>query len=141
MSALIAETVDSINGGLRVPVQQTGGNVPRVRVRREQIQQVLLNVILNAQQVVADRGEIRIDTEQIRESVVVTVTDTGPGIPSAELRTLFQKFRTTKAGGLGIGLYQCKQIIEAHRGKISVNSEAGRGTCVRIELPIGAPAT
>jgi len=68
--------------------------------------------------------------------VVVTVADTGPGVEPEELRTLFQPFRTTKEGGLGIGLFQCKRILEAHRGTIHIESEVGRGTSVRIELPI-----
>jgi signal transduction histidine kinase len=68
--------------------------------------------------------------------VVVTVADTGEGIGPADLRTLFQPFRTTKTDGLGIGLYECKRVIEAHGGTIRVESEVGRGTSVRIELPI-----
>lgn len=133
---VITETVGSINWGLRVPVVTTGEVMAPVRVVREQLQQVLLNVILNARQASGEGGEIRVSAEQVNESVVITVADTGPGIPPAELRMLFQPFRTTKQEGLGIGLYECKQIVEAYRGAIRVESEMGRGTRVRIELPI-----
>ncbi|MEE8241286.1 MAG: ATP-binding protein, partial [Nitrospirales bacterium] len=147
VSEVLAETVESMNGALRVPVKTTGEPVPPVLIVREQLQQVLLNVVLNARQAVdqgrpqkaGEEGEIRITTAQDNGCVVVTVTDTGPGIPAAELQRLFQPFRSSKEGGLGIGLYECKRIIEAHRGVIRVESEEGRGTCVRIELPIATP--
>lgn len=140
---LIAETVISMNGGLVAPVEVGGERVTPVRIVREQLQQVLLNVILNAQQAIqqadcpaGDRGRVRIRTEQMNGSVVVTVADTGPGIGPDELRTLFQPFRTSKPGGLGIGLYECKRIIESHQGTIRVESKVGQGTTVTIKLPI-----
>src|SRR3989441_340787 len=141
---VIAETVGSLNGALPVSVETAGERVPPVLIVREQLQQVLLNLILNAGQAIrgnaahagAPGGAVRITTQQVNGSVVVTVADTGPGIEPEELRTLFQPFRTTKKGGLGIGLFQCKRILEAHRGTIHIESEVGRGTRVRIELPI-----
>lgn len=144
---VIAETVGSLKGTRAAPVETAGERVPPVWIVREQLQQVLLNVILNAGQAFrangadagAPGGAVRITTEQVNGSVVVTVADTGPGIEPAELRTLFQPFRTTKAEGLGIGLYQCKRILEAHRGAIHIESQVGRGTRVRIELPIASP--
>jgi signal transduction histidine kinase len=136
---VIAETVGSLNGALPVSVETAGERVPPVSIVREQLQQVLLNVIMNAGQAIrangAHAGAVRITTQQVNGSVVVTVADTGPGIEPEELRTLFQPFRTTKEGGLGIGLFQCKRILEAHRGTIHIESEVGRGTSVRIELP------
>jgi len=127
---------------------RTTGRVPPVLVVREQLQQVLLNVILNAGQALrgngahagAPGGAVRISTQQENGCVVVTVADTGPGIEPDKLRTLFQPFRTTKEGGLGIGLFQCKRILEAHRGTIHIESEVGRGTSVRIELPVASTA-
>jgi putative PEP-CTERM system histidine kinase len=141
---VIAETVNSINGGHDVRLKTGGERVPPVAIAREPLHQVLLNLIINAQHAVqqvgqqagGERGEIRISTEQENGSVVVTVADTGRGIGPADLRTLFQPFRTTKTDGLGIGLYECKRVIEAHGGTIRVESEVGRGTSVRIELPI-----
>jgi len=137
---LVAETVGSFDVGCPVKVKVGGEAVPLVKVPRGELQQVLLNLLLNAQQAQqaqsAGNGEIRVETREVEGSVVVTVTDQGPGIPSHQLRTLFEPFRTTKDGGLGIGLYECRRIIEAQRGKIRFDSEPGRGTEVRIELPI-----
>lgn len=137
---VIAETVGSFEAGRPVKVKVGGEAVPPVKVPRGELQQVLLNLLLNAQQAQqaqsAANGEIRIETREVEGSVVVTVTDQGPGIDSHQLRTLFEPFRTTKDGGLGIGLYECRRIIEAQRGKIRFDSEPGRGTEVRIELPI-----
>ena len=145
---VIAETVGSLNGALPVSVETAGERVPPVLIVREQLQQVLLNLILNAGQAIrangahagAPGGAVRITTQQVNGSVVVTVADTGPGIEPEELRTLFQPFRTTKEGGLGIGLFQCKRILEAHRGTIHIESEVGRGTSVTIELPVAPTA-
>ena len=108
--------------------------------REDQLQQVLLNLVLNAQQADGGRRQtedrnICIDTEEREGTVIITVTDQGPGIPPEKLQTLFQPFHSTKSSGLGLGLYQCKRIIEEHGGSIRVHSEVGRGTEVRIELP------
>ena len=107
---------------------------------------MLLNLILNAQQELQEKRadseepDICITTEQGHGSVIVTITDRGPGIPAAELQTLFQPFKSTKSGGLGLGLYQCKRIVEEHGGSIRIRSEVGQGTEVRLELPAAAPA-
>jgi len=66
---------------------------------------------------------------------MVTVTDTGCGIPSPMLESLFQPSQSSRPGGLGVGLYQCKQMVEAHRGTIEIRSQQGEGTKVKIELP------
>lgn len=145
---VIAETLGSLNGALPVSLEMALERVPPVSIVREQLHQVLLNVILNAGQAIrangaqagAWGGAVRITTQRVNGFVVVTVADTGPGIEPDKLRTLFQPFRTTKEGGLGIGLFQCKRILEAHRGSIHVESEVGRGTRVRIELPVASTA-
>ena len=98
--------------------------------------QVLLNVILNAKQAIGQEGDISIGIEESGGSIMVTVTDTGCGIPSPMLESLFQPSQSSRPGGLGVGLYQCKQMVEAHRGTIEIRSQQGQGTQVRIELPL-----
>jgi hypothetical protein len=103
---------------------------------RDQIHQVLLNVILNAKQAIGQEGDISIGIHESGGSVVVTVEDTGCGISSTKLESLFRPSQSSRPGGLGVGLYQCKQIVEAHGGTIEIRSELGKGTQVRIELPL-----
>jgi putative PEP-CTERM system histidine kinase len=140
MSNLIDETVAPIRGEGQGGLYVSGEPVPPVMAVREQIHQVLLNVVLNAKQAIGEKGNISIAIEQSNGSVVVTVDDTGSGIPSSMLESLFRPSQSSRPGGLGIGLYQCKQIVEAHQGTIQLQSEEGKGTQVRIALPIYRPA-
>jgi putative PEP-CTERM system histidine kinase len=136
---LIDETVRPIRGEGNAQVCVGGEPVPPVLAVREQIHQVLLNVVLNAKQAIGQDGTICVTTGQQNGSVVVTIEDTGVGIPASKLSTLFRPSQSSRPGGLGIGLYQCKQIVEAHQGTIQMRSEEGKGTQVRIELPIYHP--
>jgi putative PEP-CTERM system histidine kinase len=139
LSDLIDETVTPIRGEGNMQVYVGGEPVPPVLAVREQIHQVLLNVVLNAKQAIGQDGTIYVTTGQQNSSVVVTIEDTGVGIPASKLSTLFRPSQSSRPGGLGIGLYQCKQIVEAHQGTIQMRSEEGKGTQVRIELPIYRP--
>jgi signal transduction histidine kinase len=96
----------------------------------------LLNVVLNAKQAIGGNGEISVALAQHNGLALVTVDDTGDGIPPEMLESLFRPSQSSRSGGLGVGLYQCRQIVEAHQGTIHVRSEIGKGTQVRIELPI-----
>ena len=124
-----------MRGEERVRLHVAGGPVQSIIAVRDQIHQVLLNVILNAKQAIGQKGDISIGIEQSGGSIIVTVADTGCGIPSSRLESLFQPSQSSRPGGLGVGLYQCKQIVEAHRGTIEIRSQQGQGTQVRIELP------
>ena len=140
--SLIHETVEPIRAGGGIRWEVDCQPVPPIAAVREQIHQVLLNVVLNAKQALPEGGAILIATAERDGVVAVTVEDTGVGIPSSKLSALFRPAQSTRPGGLGIGLYQCKQIIEAHQGTIRIQSEAGKGTKVEIKLPIyHAPAT
>jgi two-component system sensor histidine kinase VicK len=82
---------------------------------------------------------IVVGLKQIGKLLIVSFTDHGPGIPATSLPLIFNRFyrvRSEKATGTGLGLYICKQIIEAHRGKIWAESNPGQGTTFFIELPI-----
>jgi putative PEP-CTERM system histidine kinase len=134
--ALVEEIVAPITSAGIAPIQVHGAPVEGVSGIREQIHQVLLNVVLNAKQAIGQNGDISISIEQLENSVRVTVSDTGNGIPENLLEALFRPSQSYRAGGLGIGLYQCKQIMEAHRGTIQVRSDEGKGTQVRLEFPL-----
>jgi putative PEP-CTERM system histidine kinase len=135
--ALVEEIVAPMRSAGSAPIRVNGGPVERIQGIPEQIHQVLLNVLLNAKQAIGQHGHISIFIEQTEGSVRVTVRDTGNGIPENLLEALFRPSQSYRAGGLGIGLYQCKQIMEAHRGTIQVRSDnEGKGTQVQLEFPL-----
>jgi two-component system, NtrC family, sensor kinase len=111
-----------------------------VIVAWEQIQQVLINVVLNAKQAITRDGAITIALTEADGYARVTVEDTGCGIPPGKLEHLFKPSQSGRPGGLGVGLYQCKQIVDAHHGTIRIRSEAGKGTEVTMELPLAPTA-
>lgn len=111
--------------------------LPKVLLDREQMLKVVTNLVLNAREAVPADGEVRVETEQSNGWAVLTVADNGCGIAAEFLnRSLFRPFQTTKKNGLGIGLFQSKMIVEAHKGRIQVESQPGKGTTFRIILPV-----
>ena len=102
----------------------------------EQLEGVIRNLTMNAIEAIKGEGKVRIQTFQDGDEAVLVVSDNGCGM-SAEFmsRSLFRPFRSTK-GGLGIGLYQCKQVAEAHGGRLEVESTEGQGTTCVLRLPI-----
>ena len=134
--ALVEEVVAPIREAGTVPIRVDGGPVGSVLGMREQLHQVLLNTVLNAQQAIGKNGSISITVKQLDSSIRIDVEDTGVGIPADRLETLFRPSPSRQVSGLGIGLYQSKQIIEAHGGAVQVRSEEGRGTQVYIEFPL-----
>ncbi len=114
--------------------------LPRLYLDREQILKVVTNLVLNATQAVSSKGRVCIETTHRNGWVVLAVADNGCGM-SAEFqqRSLFRPFQTTKKKGLGIGVFQSKMIVEAHGGRIEVESELGKGTTFRVLLPVQRP--
>jgi len=110
---------------------------PVILLDREQMAKVVTNLVLNASEASAPSGEIRIETSQNNGWAVLQVADKGCGMASEFLnRALFRPFQTTKKKGLGIGMFQSKMIVEAHGGRIEVESEVNKGTTFRVLLPI-----
>jgi putative PEP-CTERM system histidine kinase len=104
---------------------------------REQIAKVVTNLVLNASEAIAPSGEIRIETSQNNGWAVLLVADDGCGMGTEFMsHALFRPFQTTKKKGLGIGMFQSKMIVEAHGGRIEVESEVQKGTTFRVLLPI-----
>ena len=136
LSAMLDDIVAPMRRDPAARLSVTVVPVPPIMAVRDQIHQVLLNVVLNAKQAIGGNGEISVALAQHNGSALVTVDDTGDGIPPEMLESLFRPSQSSRSGGLGVGLYQCRQIVEAHQGTIQVRSEIGKGTHVRIELPI-----
>lgn len=113
-------------------------------VNAGQIQQVLVNLIINARQAMGTGGTLNLSVSRNREAGMseITVRDTGPGIPAEKLPRIFERFYSTKTadeqgqGGSGLGLALCKEIIDTHKGRIRVESTLGRGTTFTLRLPM-----
>ncbi len=105
----------------------------------DQISKVLLNLILNAQESMDPNGSIDFQTEATQTHAVFVVRDKGVGMSPEYIRnSLFRPFRSTKRSGLGIGMFQSKLIVEAHSGKIEVESKVGNGTVFKVHIPISS---
>jgi signal transduction histidine kinase len=115
---------------------------PRAPVVPAQIEQILINLVLNARQAMPRGGRLRIEVRENARLAEIRVSDTGVGIPPERLRLIFEPFYTTKEpdehghGGTGLGLSVCRQIIEQHQGRIRVESLVGKGSTFTIKLPL-----
>jgi signal transduction histidine kinase len=115
--------------------------LPVLQADRDQIKQVLLNVVQNAIEAMGTEGTLSIAAFESRraaeEGMVLTISDTGAGISSQDLAHVFQPFFTTgKSKGTGLGLAICRNIIDAHAGDMQLTSQPGHGTTVRMWLPL-----
>ena len=111
--------------------------MPKIPFDREQMLKVVINLVLNAKEAVSPKGRISIETGQNNGWAVLAIKDTGCGMSADFLkRSLFRPFQTTKKNGFGIGMFQSKMIVEAHKGRIEVESELGKGTTFRVLLPL-----
>lgn len=128
----------------QVHVEKKFQGRPKAPVVRGQIEQILINLIINARQAMPRGGRLTID---VRENVPaqmaeIRICDTGVGIPPEQLRLIFEAFYTTKNpdedghGGSGLGLSVCRQIIEQHNGRLRVESVVGKGSKFTVKLPL-----
>src|SRR6266403_993966 len=112
--------------------------IPEVWADRDLLKQAVLNLVLNAAEAMTSGGELRVELGRRGEMAEISVSDTGKGIPTENQQKIFQLFFTTRPGGSGIGLATTFRIVQLHNGSIDFQSEAGRGTTFRIELPLAA---
>jgi signal transduction histidine kinase len=114
------------------------GAIPPVRCRAGQINQVFMNLFVNASHAIREQGEIRVATRADGDAVIVTVADTGCGIPEPIRGRIFDPFFTTKPAGqgTGLGLAISYEIVRKHGGTISFESEVDKGTTFTIRLPV-----
>jgi len=140
LNQLVSSTLDEFKANLRAPLERDLRHVPRAMLDQTQIHKVLTNLVMNANEAVSainGNGMIRVATLHEGETVGFSVKDNGCGMSEEFIEnSLFRAFQTTKKKGLGIGLFHCKLIVEAHRGTIEVNSAVGKGTEFRVILPV-----
>ena len=131
----------------QVHVEKKYYDRPKVPVVRGQIEQILLNLVINARQAMPRGGRLLIEVRENKASQMaeVKICDSGVGIPPDQLRLIFEPFYSTKEpdehghGGSGLGLSVCRQIIEQHQGRIRVESLQGKGSKFTVKLPLQAP--
>jgi len=112
--------------------------LPSVVLDRESFHGALINLVLNAQQAMPGGGQLVVRTKPAASRVILELIDTGCGMDEQTAAHVFDAFFSTKPGGSGLGLPTTRKVIEAHGGRISVQSEVGRGTKFTIELPVPA---
>ena len=140
LNAVVEKTLDL----LRPEIENRGVTIKTKLARHltvtpidtTQIQQVLVNLVKNASQAMTTGGTLTLQTGENNDSVWVSVSDTGGGIPQEQLNRIFEPFYTTKKKGSGLGLMIVQRIVRAHNGRIELDSHVGRGTTFRVWLPL-----
>ncbi len=127
--------------GDRITVEEQFETLPRVECYAQQVNQVFMNLMMNAIQAVRGRGTLTLRAQPSGDRVVVEVADNGTGITRENLERIFEPGFTTKGErvGMGLGLMICREIVDRHGGEVSVESEAGVGTTFSVSLPVVLP--
>ena len=137
LNALLEETLSALNGQVSSRIVRHMEDLPAIPLDGEQLRKVCLNLLLNAIEASSPVGKIEVRTFAEEGDVVLTIADHGCGMSREFIQSsLFRPFQTTKPHGLGIGLFQCKKIVEAHKGRIEVESAEGKGSIFRVVLPV-----
>jgi two-component system NtrC family sensor kinase len=126
----------------RIEVRTEYAPLPPIEVYPQQLGQVFMNLLLNAVQAIPGRGSVTVRTTQVPGGINVVVSDTGSGIAPENLKRIFEPGFTTKGDrvGMGLGLLIAQQILDQHRGRMTVESTVGQGTTFTIYIPDGGPA-
>jgi len=123
----------------RIVLETRLASTPDVATDTEQLRSVFLNLILNAVDAIEGQGRITVQTGADGHWATLVVADTGHGMSASFVRDrLFRPFQTTKPRGLGIGLYQCRHIVQGLGGELAVNSTEGIGTRMLVRLPLAS---
>lgn len=138
-------TLNIVNNEIKykADVVREYGDLPEVECLSSQLNQVFMNLLVNAAHAIEKRGTITVRTGRHEDEVWVEIADSGKGIAPENLKKIFDPFFTTKpiGQGTGLGLSLSYGILQKHHGRIEVNSEVGRGTTFRVCLPVKQPAT
>jgi signal transduction histidine kinase len=130
-----ALSVVSIPSIIKVSVDIEEG-IPPLVVDRTAIRRVLSNLITNAVQAMPRGGQLTIRISSAEGAASIDVEDTGEGIPKENMDKMFEPLFTTRAKGQGLGLAVCRKLVEAHGGSIAIESKVGKGTRVKVTIPL-----
>jgi two-component system NtrC family sensor kinase len=113
-------------------------DLPPIRCYPQQLNQVFMNLLVNAGQAIENQGEVRVRTWQKGDDAFIAVSDSGCGIPEESRARIFEPFFTTKEVGVGtgLGLSISYDIVKKHNGEITVESEEGKGTTFTVRIPV-----
>jgi putative PEP-CTERM system histidine kinase len=137
LAALVGEALPEIEALGRVELVRSLHPVPPILGDREQLRTVITNLLLNASEAIGEKGTITVETAEVQGRAMLSVADNGCGMSAQFIRdSLFRPFHSTKKRGIGIGMFQSKIIVEAHRGQFLVQSEPGKGTTFVVRLPL-----
>jgi putative PEP-CTERM system histidine kinase len=137
LSDFVSSALDVMDGCAHGRLVRDLRPMPKALFDPDQMAKVLTNLVLNACEATAGGGEVRVGTGEEGGRAVLEVADTGGGMTKEFMeRSLFRPFRTTKKQGMGIGLFHSRMIVEAHGGRIDVQSESGQGTTFKVYLPM-----
>ena len=136
LNQVVAAALVGLDDTADFPFVKNLSPLPRIPLDPAQMQKVVTNLVINAKEAATTDGEIRLETARRNGWVILSVADNGCGMSSEFIRrSLFRPFQSTKKKGLGIGMFHSKMIVDAHRGRIEVESEKGKGTTFRVWLP------
>jgi signal transduction histidine kinase len=140
VNELVGDMVDFFGPQARshnITVRQGLHEGPLVcRIDADMLKQAILNLFINAQQAMADGGELMIRTERNKDNAVIQISDTGTGIAADRLPRIFDAYYSSRPHGSGLGLPTTKKIVRAHNGSITAESVPGKGTAFTVALPL-----
>jgi len=136
INAIVQDALSQVRTPENVRLVKELGHLPELKVDKDMLKRVFLNLALNGIQAMEKRGTLKVSTKKTKDFVEVSFKDTGIGVPKENMEKLFTPFFTTKAKGIGMGLPICKRFVESHGGSIEVESEEGKGSTFTVKLPI-----
>jgi two-component system NtrC family sensor kinase len=138
----LESTLNVVNNEIKykATVQKNFGDIAMVKGYPQQLNQVFMNILVNAAQAIEKKGEIVVETRQVQDHVHIVISDTGCGVPQDNLQKIFDPFFTTKdvGKGTGLGMNIAYNIVKKHKGSIAVDSQVGKGTTFTIKIPVDA---
>jgi len=139
VSELIREVLALISAKAekdQVRIHYQNGSLPNLLIDPELIKTCIFNSILNAFQAMPEGGDLTVSTSVANSKAQIIIQDTGVGVPKENLSRLFEPFFSTKSAGLGLGLAMTKRVVEEHGGKVDFQSVEGKGSTIKISLPV-----
>jgi signal transduction histidine kinase len=137
---MIEDTLELVGHKIKhgnIQLEKAYDQAPDIQGNPTQIQEVLLNLFVNAIQSMPEGGTLKIAAEKIKDSVEIKVSDTGKGISEKDIKNIFDPFYTKgKENGTGLGLFVATQVMGLHKGTINVKSMVGHGTTFVLQFPL-----